>query len=141
MMSGTIPRLTAVLFLLLCPAWAAAETLKITSIPSGATVEIDGVLVGTTPFEKDYPGGYFHKTLTSMGSRLEHPMVARIGLTGFATKEMQMTDGPMNWISVNGRNHGEYWLLPERSFSGEPASYLTSVYRRSYSKTARNRER
>lgn len=116
MMSGTIPRLTAVLFLLLCPAWAAAETLKITSIPSGATVEIDGVLVGTTPFEKDYPGGYFHKTLTSMGSRLEHPMVARISLTGFATKELQMTDGPMNWISVNGRNHGEYWLLKSDHF-------------------------
>ena len=86
MASGTVPRLLAALFLLFCSVRAAAETLKITSIPSGATVEIDGVLAGTTPFEKDYPGGYFHKTLTSMGSRLEHPMVARISLTGFATK-------------------------------------------------------
>jgi len=116
MASGTVSRLTAVLFLLLCPARAAAETLKITSVPPGATVEIDGLLAGTTPFEKDYPGGYFHKTLTSMGSRLEHPMVARISLTGFATKELQMTDGPMNWISVNGRNHGEYWLLKSDHF-------------------------
>jgi S1-C subfamily serine protease len=116
MASGTVPRLLAALFLLFCSVRAAAETLKITSIPSGATVEIDGVLAGTTPFEKDYPGGYFHKTLTSMGSRLEHPMVARISLTGFATKELQMTDGPMNWISVNGRNHGEYWLLKSDHF-------------------------
>jgi S1-C subfamily serine protease len=116
MASGTVPRLAALLILLLCSSRVAAETLKITSIPPGATVEIDGVLAGMTPFEKDYPGGYFHKTLTSMGSRLEHPMVARISLTGFATKELQMTDGPMNWISVNGRNHGEYWLLKSDHF-------------------------
>jgi S1-C subfamily serine protease len=51
-----------------------------------------------------------------MGSRLEHPMVARIRLAGYATKEIQMTDGPMNWISVNGRNPGEYWLLKSDHF-------------------------
>src|SRR5580704_15304251 len=116
MASLTVPRLTAVLFLLFCPARAAAETLKITSIPLGATVEIDGVPAGTTPFEKDYPGGYFHKTLTSMGSRLEHAMVARISLAGYATKEIQLTDGPMNWISLNGRNRGEYWLFKSDHF-------------------------
>src|SRR4029077_16115167 len=97
-------RVAAILVLLVCPVRLAADTLKITSTPSGATVEIDGVREGITPFEKDYPGGYFHKTKTSMGSRLEHPMVARISLAGYATKEIQMTDGPMNWISLNGRN-------------------------------------
>jgi S1-C subfamily serine protease len=116
MASGTGFRFTAVLFLLVCPARLAAETLKITSVPAGATVEIDGVLAGTTPFEKDFPGGYFHKTWTSMGSRLEHPMVARISLEGYATKEIQMTDGPMNWISLNGRSHGEYWLFKSDHF-------------------------
>jgi S1-C subfamily serine protease len=116
MASRSVARLSATLSLLVCPALSQADTLKITSNPSGATVEIDGVLAGTTPFEKDFPGGYFHKTLTSMGSRLEHPMVARISLTGYATRELQMTDGPMNWISVNGRNHGEYWLLKSDHF-------------------------
>jgi S1-C subfamily serine protease len=117
MASSSGARLAAVVFLLVCPAHATADTLKITSKPAGATVEINGVLEGTTPFEKDYPGGYFHKTRTSMGSRLEHPMVARISLTGYATKEIQMTDGPMNWISFNGRNHGEYWLLKNNHFN------------------------
>ncbi len=51
-----------------------------------------------------------------MGSRLEHPMVARISLDGYATKEIRLTDGPMRWISVNGRNHGEYWLLKSDHF-------------------------
>ncbi|MGB8475138.1 MAG: trypsin-like peptidase domain-containing protein [Candidatus Acidiferrum sp.] len=116
MAPGAGARLAAALLLFVCSADARAETLKIASKPSGATVEIDGVLTGTTPFEKDYPGGYFHKTRTSMGSRLEHPMVARISLDGYATKEIRLTDGPMRWISVNGRNHGEYWLLKSDHF-------------------------
>jgi len=116
---GSGARLTATVLLFLCPFRAVADTLKITSTPSGATVEIDGVLAGTTPFEKDYPGGYFHKTRTSMGSRLEHPMVARISLAGYVTREIRMTDGPMNWISINGRNRGEYWLLKSDHFEVE----------------------
>jgi serine protease Do len=104
------------LLLLACPARVFADTLHITSTPSGATVELNGVVGGTTPFEKDFPGGYFHKTRTSMGSRLEHPVVARISLTGFVSKELRLTEGPMNWISLNGRNRGEYWLFKSDHF-------------------------
>ncbi len=95
---------------------AKADKLEITSAPAGATVEIDGVAVGTTPFEKDFPGGYFHRTKTALGSRLEHAMVARISLAGYATKELQLSEGPMNWVGLNGRNHGEYWLLKSTHF-------------------------
>ena len=59
-----------------------AETLNITSAPAGANVEIDGALVGTTPFHTDYPGGYFHKTHTVFGARLEHAMTLRVSRTG-----------------------------------------------------------
>lgn len=71
------------------------DTLKITSTPSGATVEIDGVSVGTTPYKQKVPGGYFHKTRTALGRRLQHSVVARISLPGYTTKEIQMTEGPM----------------------------------------------
>src|SRR6266478_6203413 len=108
--------LCAALLLLCSPLRAAADKLQITSTPPGATVELDGVVAGTTPFEKDFPGGYFHKTRTSMGERLEHPVVARISLTGYASKEMKLTEGPMNWISLNGRNRGEYWLFKSDHF-------------------------
>ncbi len=90
---------------------SAAESLKITSNPSGASVELDGVVVGTTPFEKSFPGGYFHRTHSTLGQRLEHPLVARVSLAGYATREMQLTDGPMEWIDLHGHNHGQYWLL------------------------------
>ena len=109
-------RLCATLLLLVCPTRALAEKLQITSNPSGATVEIDGVALGSTPFEKDYPGGYFHKTHTAFGARLEHALVARISLAGYATKELTLTVGPMNWVSLNGRSHGEYWLLKSDHF-------------------------
>jgi S1-C subfamily serine protease len=93
-----------------------ADKLTITSAPPGATVELDGVKAGTTPFEKEYPGGYFHKTKTSLGARLGHKMVLRLSLKGYATKELVLTNGPMEWIAVNGRHHGEYWLFKGNQF-------------------------
>jgi S1-C subfamily serine protease len=108
--------LSAILLLLVCPGRASAEKLQITSNPSGATVELNGVAAGTTPFEKEFPGGYFHKTKTSMGARLEHAMVARVSLAGYTTKELTLTEGPQNWVSLKGRNLGEYWLLKTDHF-------------------------
>ena len=93
-----------------------ADTLKITSSPPGATVELDGVAAGATPFEKEFPGGYFHRTRTALGQRLEHPMVARLSLPGYATREIALTEGPMNWIDLHGHSHGEYWLIKSDHF-------------------------
>jgi serine protease Do len=106
----------AVLLLLVCPARAHADKLQFTSNPAGATVELDGVAIGMTPCEKEFPGGYFHRTKTSYGARLEHAMIARISLAGYATKELTLTEGPQNWLSLNGRSHGEYWLLKADHF-------------------------
>src|ERR1700730_1288564 len=103
----------------LCAPCARADTLRITSTPSGATVEINGVAVGITPYEEEMPGGYFHKTKTALGRRLQNPMAARISLAGYATKEIQMTEGPMNWVSLKGHSHGEYWLLKLKHFHVE----------------------
>ncbi|HLZ92988.1 MAG TPA: trypsin-like peptidase domain-containing protein [Candidatus Acidoferrum sp.] len=99
-----------------CALRARADTLTITSTPPGASVEINGVIVGTTPYEEEMPGGYFHKTKTALGRRLQHSMTARISMAGYTTKELQMTEGPMNWVSLKGHNHGEYWLVKTNHF-------------------------
>ncbi|HET7108390.1 MAG TPA: trypsin-like peptidase domain-containing protein [Candidatus Acidoferrum sp.] len=117
-----IPLFRSLIFtsLLLCfVTSSSADTLKITSTPPGATVELDGITLGVTPFEKDFPGGYFHRTHTALGQRLEHPMIARLSLPGYATREIALTVGPMNWIDLHGHNHGEYWLIKSDHFHAD----------------------
>ena len=98
------------------PNLSVAQTLKITSNPPGATVELDGVPAGNTPLEKNFPGGYFHRTKTAIGQRLEHPMTARVTLPGFVVHEIALTEGPMDWIDLHGRHHGQYWLFKADHF-------------------------
>lgn len=88
-----------------------AETLTIASAPPGATVEIDGIVVGKTPYQAKFPSGYFHKTKTVFGARLEHAVVARIYKDGYTAQELTLTEGPMEWIALNGKDHGRYWLF------------------------------
>jgi len=92
-----------------------AEDLRIESTPPGATVEIDGKVVGTTPYtSKKLPGGYFHKTRSVFGARLERPLRARLSLAGYVTQDIELTVGPMRWIALNGTYHGDYFLLKDK---------------------------
>jgi S1-C subfamily serine protease len=120
MIHPSFHRFFVIASLLLCfVAPSSAESLKITSNPPGASVEIDGVQVGTTPLEKSFPGGYFHRTHTVLGQRLEHPLVARVSLTGYSTREIPLTDGPMDWVDLHGHNHGQYWLFKSDHFHAD----------------------
>ncbi len=104
--------------LLFCQLSAVrSEDLKIVSNPPGATVELNGVVAGTTPFEKSFPGRLFSsRTHTAFGQRLEHPMVARVSMNGYATHEIALTEGPMEWIDLHGHNHGQYWVFKAAEF-------------------------
>ena len=95
---------------------ARADTLKITSAPPGATVEINGVIVGKTPYEAKIPGGYLHKTKTAFGTRLQHVMVARVYKEGYTVQEIILTEGPFEWRALSGQSHGIYWLLKQEHF-------------------------
>ncbi len=92
-------------------ASVSAQTLKVTSNPPGATVEINGVVVGTTPYEAKVPGGYFKKTKTAFGKRLESQQFCRVSLKGYVSKEFEMANGPMEWRNLEGTNLGLYWLF------------------------------
>jgi len=105
----------ALLLCLLAPR-THAETLTITSSPPGATVEIDGLVAGTTPYETDFPGGYFHKTHTAFGERLGHSMVVRISKDGYLSQQVTLTNGPFDWVAITGRKRGTYFLIKARRF-------------------------
>ena len=111
-----LPAFAGLLATLALAPLSRAESLNITSAPAGANVEIDGALVGTTPFHTDYPGGYFHKTHTVFGARLEHSMTLRISKDGYATQQITITDGPFEWIAVSGKHHGNYFVLKSDHF-------------------------
>ncbi|MGH9698008.1 MAG: PEGA domain-containing protein [Candidatus Acidiferrales bacterium] len=90
---------------------AHGDTLTIKSTPEGATVEINGARVGVTPCQLNFPGGYFHKPHSVFSARLERAMIMRISMRGFVTRQITMTDGPLEWRGFNGKPHGNYWLL------------------------------
>src|SRR5271170_147366 len=102
--------------ILVSPSGITADTLKIASTPAGATVEVDGVVVGKTPYHVKYPGGYFHGTKTIYGSLLQHPMRARISLKGYLTKDILLTDGPMERVNTNGKVRQQFFLFKSDHF-------------------------
>ncbi len=90
---------------------ARADSLTIASTPPGAKVEMNGVVVGTTPYQMKVPGSYLHKPRSVFSEKLEHQMTARIYKDGFAAQEVVLTEGPYKWISATGVVHGSYYLL------------------------------
>jgi serine protease Do len=93
-----------------------AGTMAIVSTPAGATVEINGVAVGKTPYKQEMPGGYFHRPHSVFSTRLEHRMTLRISMEGYSPQEIELADGPFHFSTLNGRNHGDYWLLKSDHF-------------------------
>lgn len=90
---------------------AASEKLNLTSDPPGASVEINGTVVGQTPLTLAYPGVYFHKPHTAFGERLGHAFVVKVSKQGYTAKQVTLSDGPFDWIGLTGRKHGTYFVL------------------------------
>ena len=96
-----------------------SEALKITSEPAGASVEINGTLVGQTPVTLEYPGVFFHKPHTAFGERLGHAMVLKISKSGFVAKQVILSDGPFDWIGLTGKRHGTYFVIRSDHFESK----------------------
>ena len=101
----------ALIYLALSPRCAAAKDyLTINSQPQGATVELDGVVVGKTPYSVEIPGGYLHGSKSVFGKLLRHQLHLKLSLEGYLSKELDLANGPTAWVALNGTNHGDYWL-------------------------------
>jgi hypothetical protein len=95
---------------------AASEKLHLTSDPPGASVEINGTVVGQTPLTLEYPGDYFHKPHTAFGERLGHAFVVKLSKSGYTAKQATLSDGPFDWIGLTGKKHGTYFVLRSDHF-------------------------
>jgi len=106
------------LFLLLTPAWnLAKDYLSINSQPSGATVELDGIVVGKTPYSVEIPGGYLHGSRSVFGKLLRHQLHLKLTLDGYLVKELDLANGPTPWMALNGTYHGDFWILKSATFN------------------------
>jgi len=95
----------------------ANDRVSINTNPPGATVEIDGIVVGKTPYQFDVPGGYLHGAKSVFGKLLRQQMHVRLMLDGYLPVDGDLAKGPMPWIALNGTYHGDYWLLKTANFN------------------------
>ena len=107
---------TSLLFLAAWTRSSAKDYLTINSQPQGATVEIDGVVVGKTPYTVEVPGGYLRGAKSVFGKLLRHQVHLKLTLDGYLTKEMDLANGPTPWIAYNGTYHGDFWILKSATF-------------------------
>jgi S1-C subfamily serine protease len=107
--------------MLFTPARIAAKNyLRIDTDPPGATVEIEGIEVGKTPYTVEVPGGYLHGSRTAFGKVLRHQMHLKLSLAGYAPKEADLATGPSPWVAFDGtgyKNFGEYYVLKADTFN------------------------
>jgi len=95
----------------------AKDYLTVNSQPQGATVEIDGVVVGKTPYSVEIPGGYLRGSKSVFGKLLRHQVHLKLTLDGYLSKELDLATGPTPWVALNGTYHGDYWILKSSTFN------------------------
>ncbi len=97
---------------------ACAKTyLTIVSQPAGASVELDGIVVGTTPYSEEIPSSYVKGGKSVFTRFLRHQIHLRLSLSGYLTKEVDLAEGPTPFVTLNGVNHGDIWILKSDSFN------------------------
>jgi S1-C subfamily serine protease len=97
----------------------AKDYLTITSDPAGATVEVNGTVVGKTPYTIEVPKAYYHGcgNVFCLKHALAEQFHVRILLDGYLPKEQDLARGPYKWIALNGTYHGDYFLLRTAAFN------------------------
>lgn len=108
--------LCGLLLLLNLGVGSAKTYLVIGSQPSGATVEIDGIVVGKTTYSVEIPKSYVVGGKSVFTNFLRHQMHLRLTLEGYLPKEVDLANGPTPFITLNGVNHGDIWILKSNIF-------------------------
>src|SRR5208282_6014125 len=72
---------------------------------------------GTTPYRVEIPGSYVRGGKTVWTKFLRHQMHLRLTLEGYLPKEVDLANGPTPFITLNGVNHGDVWVLKSDTFN------------------------
>jgi Short C-terminal domain len=111
MMKGAIVTLPLVMLTCCLPLAAGEVEMTLDTMPTGARVELGGGYIGVTPLRLNYPTAYFQTPMTIWARHLSAPLRFTFTSHGYATKTVDLGDGPNSWTSLNGRNRFDYYLL------------------------------
>jgi hypothetical protein len=92
------------------------------SWPRGATVELDGNAIGSTPLVRNFDDGFFKKPGTVWNRYLATPSRMVLRSQAHGEVEETMGDGPFTWVSLDGTNRFSYYLLRHAYFLSFPSA-------------------
>src|SRR5260370_12480311 len=103
--------LSAALFLMSCPSRAHADKRKSPAPRPAPPLSSTESPLAPRPSKRTSRAG----ASTKQERPWDHAY-SMLSSRVYASKEFKLAEGPMNWISLNGRNRGEYWLLKADHF-------------------------
>jgi hypothetical protein len=108
-MKTTIRALATTLLIAAAAGLGQAKTIPFhgTTVPAGATVRLDGRVVGTTPLVTQVPGNWLSP---GVFTSLRKPVTMTVSKDGYATKCIVVTDGPYH-TSGNGHKGFDFVLF------------------------------
>ncbi len=108
------------------------DVLRVTTTPPGATVEWNRKVIGVTPLKHKVGEYAFNaRKFTLFSKRLSQPVMLRIMMPGFVTKEATISK-PMTWASLDGRNQFTFHVIPFQDFDfrldkvGDPPKVMSN---------------
>src|SRR6185503_14884839 len=99
------------------PAQAAKKiVVTLESEPSGASVEWNGQVVGTTPFQQQFDDSFFKTPKWLWSNFLNEPITLRVWKEGYVGKEVRLTSGPFRWVNANYTAEKIYYVINSVTF-------------------------
>ena len=96
---------------------AADKEVRLVSDPPGAQVIVNGAVMGTTPTAVKFPSYCFGRKAWAFSNHLNQAIQIQFLKEGYAPKTVVITSGPIQWVSLNGMNRHEYFLINQLEFN------------------------
>ena len=98
-------------------ALASDKSVSIETAPPGAQVEMNGSIACTTPCSVRVPGYYFGQKHTAVSAHGKTPIHVTLTKAGYAPKTVELTEGPIHWVSLSGVHGYDYYVVTSDHFT------------------------
>lgn len=92
------------------------KKFTVISEPSGATVEINGKIVGTTPIDVKMKDFWFNGPKYLWSEFLNTPIQMTVSKDGYVAKTQTITSGPFRWVNLNYTAEKIYYVIQRTNY-------------------------